>query len=157
MIKQSAPQELDAACAHALMETLPRLKGLLHRIFQQGALGDELSPAQFFFMCAVSRWGHPSPTELARKFRVTMPAITGLAEGLVSRGLLERQADPADRRQIRLVVTSTGQELCQRFMETVEREIGAQIARLDLAKKRRLPEALNDLAAALGEGPTASE
>ena len=51
----------------------------------------------------------PQPqAEIARRLLVTAPVVTRLASALVEAGLVERGADPADRRTVRLALTSAG-------------------------------------------------
>lgn len=46
--------------------------------------------------------------EIARAMRVSPATITGITDRLVRRGLIEREADPNDRRVIRAVLTEQG-------------------------------------------------
>ena len=49
-------------------------------------------------------------SELSAGMKVSAPSITQTVNGLVSRGLVSRQADPCDRRAVRLRVTESGEE-----------------------------------------------
>lgn len=49
------------------------------------------------------------PAEVARRLEVSTAAATGIVDRLVSRGHVERQPHPADRRRTQLVLTSSGQ------------------------------------------------
>lgn len=49
--------------------------------------------------------------ELNRHVLLSQPALSRLVDRLASRGLVERRPDPADRRGVRLSLTSTGRAL----------------------------------------------
>jgi DNA-binding MarR family transcriptional regulator len=149
MLNRSQETDLDVACAHALTQAMPWLKGVVHAFFQEAGPEAGVSPSQFFTMCAIGRWGCDSPSGLAQSFHITRPAASALTEGLVSRGLVERRGGQRDRRQVRLVLTPAGRELCERVVGLLERHIGARIARLDIERKERLLAALGDLESAL--------
>jgi DNA-binding MarR family transcriptional regulator len=53
--------------------------------------------------------------ELAYELDISEPASTALADRLVRNGLVERQADPADRRIVRLELSPKGHDLMSRW------------------------------------------
>jgi len=59
--------------------------------------------------------------ELNRNVLLSQPALSRMVDRLVERGLIERKADPADRRGVLLSLTEAGRE--------VQREIGRRHAR----------------------------
>ena len=48
---------------------------------------------------------------LATQLHVRPPSLTALVDGMVSRSLVDRSADPDDRRRVRIVITEEGQRL----------------------------------------------
>lgn len=54
--------------------------------------------------------GHTSMAALAAFSNLTLPTVSESVDGLVRRGLLDRQGNPQDRRQIVLGVTRSGRE-----------------------------------------------
>jgi DNA-binding MarR family transcriptional regulator len=54
-------------------------------------------------------------SELAHELDISEPASTALADRLVRGGLVDRQADPADRRIVRLELSPTGHDLMSRW------------------------------------------
>lgn len=48
---------------------------------------------------------------LADKLTVSRPSVTGVVDGLVSRGLVQRTADPADRRRVSHSLTGEGHRM----------------------------------------------
>jgi DNA-binding MarR family transcriptional regulator len=72
--------------------------------------------------------------ELAQRLACVRSNITQLVDRLESDGLVKREADPADRRSIRAVITDTGKErqvAGSQAVERVQEEISHALARFD--------------------------
>ena len=92
-------------------------------------------------------------SELNRHVLLSQPALSRLVDRLAERGLVERCADPADGRGVRLSLTEVGQ--------AVQRQVGRRHARgvaramtagLDPAELRQLETICRKLAAAPAGG-----
>jgi len=55
--------------------------------------------------------GSTASSVLARRLAVSPPSVTAVVDGLVARGLVERRADPEDRRRLTLLLTRDGTKL----------------------------------------------
>jgi DNA-binding MarR family transcriptional regulator len=55
--------------------------------------------------------GSTASSVLARQLAVSPPSVTAVVDGLVGRGLVERRADPQDRRRLTLLLTRDGKRL----------------------------------------------
>src|SRR6478609_6225168 len=55
--------------------------------------------------------GSTASSVLARRLAVSAPTVTSVVDGLVGRGLVERRADPEDRRRLTLLLTRDGTKL----------------------------------------------
>ena len=55
--------------------------------------------------------GSTASSALAGRLAVSPPSVTAVIDGLVARGLVERQADPDDRRRLTLLLTPAGVKL----------------------------------------------
>jgi DNA-binding MarR family transcriptional regulator len=55
--------------------------------------------------------GSTASSVLARRLAVSPPSVTAVVDGLVGRGLVERRADPEDRRRLTLLLTREGTKL----------------------------------------------
>jgi long-chain acyl-CoA synthetase len=80
--------------------------------------------------------GSTAASVLARQLAVSPPSVTAVVDGLVGRGLVERRADPEDRRRLTLLLTRDGRKL---------------VATADAAAEARL----DDIAGFLDEPPEA--
>ena len=79
------------------------------RLRQEAGTG--LSPSLTAALATVDRHGPVTPSELAARERVQRPTATRLVSRLEELGLLQRAADPLDRRSSLLSVTPEGREL----------------------------------------------
>ncbi len=62
-----------------------------------------------------------SPSRLAKLVGLTTGATTTLLDRLERQGLVERRANPHDRRGVEIVLTSTYQEKAQKLVEGVQK------------------------------------
>lgn len=76
-----------------------------------------------------------------------------LCDRLVTRRLLQRRDDPADRRQLALRLTAGGQRVVERMLRTRRREIAGALDRLPTEARTAVAEALRAFADAAGEVP----
>ncbi|PBJ83345.1 MarR family transcriptional regulator [Lysobacteraceae bacterium NML93-0399] len=72
--------------------------------------GHELSFSQYITLKKLAM-GTTSATELARAAELNPGAMTRLIDKLVERGLVERHADPEDRRVVRIRISDAGQSI----------------------------------------------
>ncbi len=80
---------------------------------------DDLDLAGFDVLLTLRRQGEGqalSPSELAQDMMISTSAMTNRLDRLQKRGLIERQADPADRRALRIVLTAVGFALADRIV-----------------------------------------
>ncbi|MEV0589707.1 MarR family transcriptional regulator [Nonomuraea sp. NPDC050310] len=89
---------------------------------------------------------------LARQLGIDKTVMTYLVDDLVALDLVERQPDPADRRNRRIVATARGREIweqAQQGLRHVERHLLGVLGEEDAARFRDL---LGRVAAVYGEG-----
>jgi long-chain acyl-CoA synthetase len=68
--------------------------------------------------------GSSASSALAGRLAVSPPSVTAVVDGLVARGLVERQADPADRRRLTLLLSGDGLALLRRAESAVDERLG---------------------------------
>ncbi|WP_375769171.1 MarR family transcriptional regulator [Archangium gephyra] len=135
---------------HALrtLGLIPRLYRWAVASVQANHLGRELSLRQLSVLYAL-REGPLSPGQLARRLRVTPAVITGLLDRLEQPGYVRREADPEDRRRLRLVLTESGQEVSQEVRQALAGDMAAQFESASPAELKELGGALDLLERAL--------
>ena len=87
-----------------------------------------LTAARFDLMAAIVMRNHRSwpskdlrQSELRKILGVTAPVITRMAKSLEALGLVRRERDPRDRRQVRVVLTDAGKECIMRAWHVMTR------------------------------------
>jgi DNA-binding MarR family transcriptional regulator len=73
--------------------------------------GGDLSPSLSSALASIDRHGPLTPSELTVRERVQRPTITRILGRLEDAGLVERTADPADRRSSLVAATAAGRAL----------------------------------------------
>jgi len=84
-----------------------RVLARLSRVVESALGDDDLSISQYRLLAFLAQ-GDWAASALADRLNVSRPSVTGLVDGLVKRGLVERRPDADDRRRIDHVLTSAG-------------------------------------------------
>ncbi|GAA3795365.1 MarR family winged helix-turn-helix transcriptional regulator [Micrococcus endophyticus] len=90
--------------------------------------------------------------DLAERLRIAPRSATDVVDQLESRGLVERAADPADRRAVRIRLTDAGRGLLRRVHEARRTEAADFFAVLAPADRAELARLLARVAANPAEG-----
>ncbi len=82
---------------------------------------------------------------LCERLDITESAGTALSDRLVARGMVDRQADPSDRRVVRLALTEEARAMVERYRATKRARVAellSSLGRQDLEHLVRIYEAL---------------
>ena len=79
----------------------------------------ELSPAQYRVLGVLSE-GPEGASRLAGRLAISRPSLTGVVDGLATRGLIDRRDDPTDRRRVALALTPSGSRALERADRALE-------------------------------------
>lgn len=150
----TAGADLDAALLVALETTIPRYIQTIRRAIEEVEGETQLTMPQVRCLQVIAAREVTLTTHLARQLQVTVPTMTSRLDGLVERGLVQRQPDPLSRRQVRVSLTPAGTKLLRRYQAIIDARLHALLAPLPVAARARLLAALDDLAAVLA-APTA--
>ena len=105
---------------------------------------DDLDLAGFDVLLTLRRQGRGSalsPSELAQDMMISTSAMTNRLDRLQKRGLIERLADPQDRRALRVVLTEAGFALAERIVVShvaTEERLMSALSPDESAELRRL-------------------
>ena len=113
------------ACAHELMDTAPQIVQTI-RVEMRHARDLNISVPQFRTLRFIQRNPDSSLSNLAEHLGLTLPSVSKLVDGLVKQKLVTRKTSTTDRRQLTLMLTSSGTSI-------VDSAIAS--ARSNLAKK----------------------
>lgn len=124
-----------------LIRLVPRLHRWAVERVQARHLGQGLSLRQLAVLSAI-RDGLASPSQVARRLRVTPAVVTGLVDRMERRGYVRREAEPGDRRRLRLVLTKTGLDVGQEIQQTLAEELAGQLSGVSPTEARELSRSL---------------
>ena len=109
------------------------------RLRQEAGAG--LSPTLTAALATVDHHGPLTPSELAKRERVQRPTATRLVARLEELGVLQRAADPLDRRSSLLSVTPEGKALLKQMRERKTAFLAHRIEGLDAEERATLDRA----------------
>ena len=109
----------------------------------------ELTMSQTKAMYLVLVAGQLRMSALAARLGVTSSTATGVVDGLVTLGLLERHEDPTDRRQVVVSATPAAEETLERFRELNSRRMREMLSHVAADDLPVIERALHILDSAL--------
>ena len=155
----------DVRLANEAWEALFRAQAVLAHRFRDDDVWHEVSPTEYDVLYTLTRHeegdgdgdGDGDGLTMARINRevlLTQGGISRLVSRLVERGLLERRADPADRRAARIVLTPEGRAVQRtvgrRHARAVSTAMTGALSREQLRQLREIGRRLADAADAPG-------
>lgn len=138
----------DLEIGRKLLVTLPLIVRTIAADLKQQEAETGLTFAQFFALNALSRQDYPM-NELSSHLAVSPSTATGLVDRLVAKDLVERFADPTDRRVVKLRLSGDGKELLSRVQGKVDNQAARLVAQFGEEQKVTLGAILATLQAAL--------
>jgi DNA-binding MarR family transcriptional regulator len=121
----------------------------LARLLRQQA-GDDLTPTMRAAVGTIAREGPLTLGELAASEQVAPPTVTKVVAKLEDRGLVEREADPTDRRVVRVVLSDLGQRWLEADRQRRHAWLAERIENLDAADRDRLVRAVDAIESLIG-------
>ena len=114
-------------------------------------LADDCTMPRFDLLANLEREDGQTLASLSRRMLVTAGNLTGLVDRAERDGVVERRADPSDRRLSRVYLTARGRELVTQLLPAHASHVGALLASLDAHEKRDLRRLLGKLRDSLME------
>jgi DNA-binding MarR family transcriptional regulator len=126
--------------ANDAWESLLAAHAALMKRFAAADIWVDVSMREYDVLYTLSKCGEPLRIgELNRHVLLSQPALSRLVDRLVERGFVERCADPADGRSVRLSLTPAGRDVQRRIGRRHARDVArAMTAGLDYAELRQL-------------------
>jgi DNA-binding MarR family transcriptional regulator len=146
--------DLDVAPLHVLSR-VTRLAHHLDQARRQAFSTHNLDTWEFDVLAALRRAGAPyalSPGRLGAQTLVTSGTMTNRIDRLESRGLVRREADPADRRGVRVVLTDVGRRHVDAALQDLVGREHSLLSALDVQDQRILAELLRSLLGTFDSG-----
>lgn len=142
----------DAADGMAFVTSVVRVQQLLLGRIEELLRPHGLTFARFevLRLLAFSRHGVLPVGKVGERLQVHPASVTNAVQRLEDAGLVERGANPADRRSVLAAITPSGRRLVERCTELLNREVFAPLP-LDSDDRDAAAIALQSLRAALGD------
>jgi DNA-binding MarR family transcriptional regulator len=144
----SGGTDLEQMLVTRMDSTISRYQRTIRQAIELAEGPSRLTMPQLRCLQRIAR-GDTLTTHLARAMGVAVPTMTSMIDGLSEHGLVERQPDPTDRRQVRIVMTAAGQEILARHQAIMHDRLRSLLQHLTLTQKKRLLAAMDDMAAML--------
>lgn len=141
-------EELPIVRLHQLLAELARAMQLLEKS-EVGCCGITLSQCHLLLEISRRKEGGTSLTDLAAALGLDLSTVSRVADGLVRRGLLKREADPGDRRRLALFLTNTGRELVEVINRGMNEYVHRILRQIPAQKRQIVLEGLDLLVAAV--------
>jgi len=94
----------------------------------------------------------PTQRQLAEFLRLDPSQIVSIVDGLESAGLVERRADPSDRRSKVIVATAEGERVRERAAQAAAEAEGEALRALSISEREQLRELMTKVAFAAVDG-----
>jgi DNA-binding MarR family transcriptional regulator len=136
--------------ANDAWEALLSAHAVLMKRFAAQDIWQDVSMREYDVLYTLSKYPGPQRLgDLGRHVLLSQPALSRLVDRLAERGLVERRADPADGRGVRLALTAAGRDLQRGIGRRHARDVaGALTATLTSAELAQLEALCRKLAAA---------
>lgn len=146
---QASIREQSDASAYVLENQVGHLLRRAHQrhtaIFQEKFGDNQLTPLQFAALMKLRDLDEVSQNQLGRMTAMDAATMQGVIQRLLTRGLIERRKDPADRRRLQLSLSPTGQGLVDQWAD-IGHDISEQtLAPLDPDDRRLFLDLLSRL------------
>ncbi len=126
---------------------------LIRRRFDTRARALGVSRAQWQVLFALSRAEGINQTGLAERLEVETITLCRMVDRLAEAGMVERRADPTDRRAWRLYLTDTARPLLDRLKLLGDEVVAEAVVGIDPAQLEATIAALTAIRANLGREP----
>ncbi len=135
----------------ALLTASRALVGVSARSLAQ--VEDSVTITQFRMLVVLEGHGETRLNLLAERLGVTPSTALRMVDRLIAAGIVTRQENKADRREVLIGLTDAGERLVRVVTEHRRAEIAAIVAAMPTSRRRAVVSALNSFAEAAGELP----
>lgn len=154
-LKTDAEPDPTDRAADTLLSLIPLYHAIVFRP-PHGITG--MKAAQYRVLHLIAHHGILQISEIGRRLYISKPYMTALINAMIDEGLVERQADPGDRRVVLIRITGKGKNRLVARAAIFRGEARDRLARLSRDDLRVLSDSLQDVRCILekvgeGEGP----
>lgn len=139
------------ACAREVLETVPLVMRVIRTVMRRHRPGG-VSVPQFRTLALLGRRAGVSLSEAADHIGVSLPAMSHLIDGLVSRRLVLRRPSAVDRRRVTLRLTAAGHSALTAVRRGTRVGLAPLVARLSAHERETVVRAMRSLRGLAGPG-----
>ena len=140
----------DISQLEALNYVFLRVMGQIFLSTSSNTTFNEMTGAQKRIMYFLDLKGPQNMSQIAKLVGCTVPATTPVVEKLVKAGLVCREANPEDRRVIRIAMTVKGRKIMKQLKAIHERRLEDVLCQLDPQKRAQLISSFEQIHEILG-------
>ncbi|OMF91831.1 hypothetical protein BK146_20335 [Paenibacillus sp. FSL R7-0333] len=146
-------REGENSVGHKLFSALRKLrKGHWHHSVEGH------KPSEMTLLICIARASHASDlglkvSEISRFLGLTPPTVTQLINSLEAKQMVERQADPSDRRVVRIKLTEQGKIITRRARDHMDATLNRMVEYLGEEESNQLAELLLKVYAFMEDNP----
>ena len=131
-------------CAQEILEVVPSVMRSIRAEMRRHRTAD-LSVPQFRTLAFIDRNVDASLSDVAEHIGLTLPSMSKIVDGLVTRRLVTRQTAPDDRRRLTLALTPRGQSALQASREATRACLAEDLAVLTVHERETITQAMTIL------------
>ena len=128
-------------CARQVLQVIPMVLHVIRAEMRSHRVAD-LSVPQFRVLIYLSRHEGASISDVAEHMGLTLPSISKMVDGLVTRELVTREMDPGDRRRMKLVPTDLGREKMQSAYNATLSRLSERLGMLSSSERASIVDAM---------------
>ena len=132
------------ACAQEVLEVVPVVMRTIRAELRRHRTAD-LSVPQFRTLAFIDRQADASLSDVAEHIGLTLPSMSKIVDGLVTRKLVTRQTHATDRRRMTLTLTTRGQTALQSSRAATRACLAKDLAALSDRQRDTITQALEIL------------
>jgi MarR family transcriptional regulator for hemolysin len=132
------------ACAQEILEVVPAVMRTIRAELRRHRTAD-LSVPQFRALAFIDRNAAASLSDVAEHIGLTLPSMSKIVAGLVTRKLVTRQTSPADRRRMTLALTARGLAALQSSRAATRACLAEDLAALSERQRETIVQAMEIL------------
>ena len=134
----------DSADDETLAEALRAVARQLREVSQETLAPWDISPSHLRALRVLRRHGVMRLSELSDRLHIAPRSTTEVIDALESRGLVQRQPDPGDRRATLVEVTGHGASVLDAIRGTEAERVFSRLSQADRAHLARILRKLRD-------------
>lgn len=113
--------ETNTNRAREMMQSFWRVQRVLIRLMHQTAQQNDLTLPQLHGLMMLNEQGAITQKELVRRMRMPKSTLSQSLDGLVEKGLIRRDINPDNRREVVLTIDQSGKRLIEEIEQQEER------------------------------------